>query len=771
MTIFDGSNFSEWYERGQFSLGILDLDLALISDKPPEATDDNLSPSNRVCLEFLKSVEERFKRADKSLAGTLMAELTTMKYDGQKGIQQHILNMTEKTAKLKALGMGMDESFLVQFVLNSLPSQFAPFKIHYNTNSDQWNLNELTSKCIQEEVRLRQEGHNLALAVTHGVTKKKGKFKKGRNFPPKKSGPGEGSQNHDGKFTVSCYFCGKKGHVKKDCIKRKAWFEKRGINLSFVCYESNLAEVPSNTWWIDSGATTHVTNLMQGFLTTRKPKESEKFLYMGNRLKVEVVAVGTYRLLLETGHRMDLLNTFYVPSISRNLVSLSKLDATGYSVLFSSGQLSLMLNSVTIGSGILCDGLYKISLNHEFAQALITLHSNVGSKRGLINENSSILWHRRLGHISRERIERLVKEGILQNLDFTDFHVCVNCIKGKQTKHTKKGATRSNELLEIIHTDICGPLSIPCFTGEKYFITFIDDLSRYGYVYLMHEKSQAIDIFEMFITEVERQLDKKIKIVRSDQGGEYYGRYDESGQNPGPFAKFLEKHGIRAQYTMPGTPQQNGVAERRNRTLMEMVRSMMSYSSVPISLWGEALKTAMYILNRVPSKAVPKTPFELWTGRKPSLRHIHIWGCPAEARIYNPHEKKLDSRTVSGYFIGYPDKSKGYRFYCPNHSVRIVETGNARFLENGEISGSNEPRKVDIEEIRVDIPPPFLPQEIIVPQPVQQVEDNEQNNRDGSLPLENIAIENAVEPPQPAPLRRSQRERRPAITDDYVVYL
>ena len=201
-------------------------------------------PQTEFASEFLKSVEERFKRADKSLAGTLMTELTTMKYDGQKGIQQHILNMTEKAAKLKALGMGMDESFLVQFVLNSLPSQFAPFKIQYNTNRDQWNLNELTSKCIQEEVRLRQEGHNLALVVAHGVTKKKGKFKKGKNFPPKKSGPGEGSQSHNGKFTVSCYFCGKKGHVKKDCIKHKAWFEKRGINLYFVCYESNLAEVP-----------------------------------------------------------------------------------------------------------------------------------------------------------------------------------------------------------------------------------------------------------------------------------------------------------------------------------------------------------------------------------------------------------------------------------------------------------------------------------------------------------------------------------------------
>ena len=94
----------------------------------------------------------------------------------------------------------------------------------------------------------------------------------------------------------------------------------------------------------------------------------------------------------------------------------------------------------------------------------------------------------------------------------------MDCIKGKQTKHTKKGATRSNELLKIVHTDICGPLSVPCFTGEKYFITFIDDLSRYGYVYLMHEKSQAIDIFEMFITEVERQLDKKIKLLDQIEG-------------------------------------------------------------------------------------------------------------------------------------------------------------------------------------------------------------------------------------------------------------
>ena len=128
---------------------------------------------------------------------------------------------------------------------------------------------------------------------------------------------------------------------------------------------------------------------------------------------------------------------------------------------------------------------------------------------------------------------------------------------------------------------------------------------------MLKEKSQAINALEVFVNEVERQLEKKVKIVRSDRGGEHYGKYDELGQNPGPFAKFLKRHGICAQYTMPDTPQQNGVVERRNRTLMDMVRSMMSNSSLPISLWMYALNTIVYLLNRIPSKAIPKIPFEL----------------------------------------------------------------------------------------------------------------------------------------------------------------
>ncbi|RVW20958.1 Retrovirus-related Pol polyprotein from transposon TNT 1-94 [Vitis vinifera] len=230
--------------------------------------------------------------------------------------------------------------------------------------------------------------------------------------------------------------------------------------------------------------------------------------------------------------------------------------------------------------------------------------------------------------------------------------------------------------------------------------------------------------------EVELQLNKRIKSVKSDCGGEYYGRYDGSGeQRPGPFAKYLEECGIVPQYTMPGSPSMNGVAERRNRTLKDMVRSMISHSTLLEKLWGEALKTAAYILNRVPTKAAAKTPYELCTGRKPSLKHFHIWGCPAEARPYKPHEKKLDSKTVSSYFIGYAERSRGFKFY--DLAIRsIFETGTATFFEDVEFGGRNQARNIVFEEEEgstiafdnVQVSLPIIDQEVnLDPQPTDNI--------------------------------------------------
>ena len=355
-----------------------------------------------------------------------------------------------------------------------------------------------------------------------------------------------------------------------------------------------------------------------------------------------------------------------------------------------------------------------------------------------------------------------MSDRILEPLDYTDLDVCVECIKGKQTNIIKLSANRSSGVLQLIHTDICGPFPTASWNGQQYFITFIDDYSRYGYLYLIHEKSQSLDVFKSFKAEVENQLGEKIKAVKSDRGGEYYGRYDGSGeQRPGPKVKFLEECGIVPQYTMPGQPRMNGVAERRNRTLKDMVRSMISHSSLPESLWGEALKTAVYILNRVPSKAVAKTPYELWTGKKPSIKHLHLWGCPAEARPYRPHENKLDSRTVSCYFVGYPERSRGFQFDDPS-TKSFFETGNARFLED-----------VVFEEESV-----LLPNVVIDDcQPVDIVQDTFQDNNEDlpiELPTQNQEAapeEQTQQPQEEVPLRRSTREKRSAISSDYIVFL
>ena len=169
-----------------------------------------------------------------------------------------------------------------------------------------------------------------------------------------------------------------------------------------------------------------------------------------------------------------------------------------------------------------------------------------------------------------------------------------------------------------------------------------------------------------------------------------------------------------------------------------MVRSMISHSSLPESLWGEALKTAVYILNMVPSKVVSKTPYELWTGKKPVIKHLHIWGCPAEARPYRLHEGKLDSRTTSCYFVGYAERSRGFKFYDPLKKS-FFETGNARFLEDVEFGGEDKVRNVVFEEEYIPLPAIVIDND----QPIDIVQDTIQNNNEDSsieLPTQNLDV-------------------------------
>ncbi|KAL0402176.1 UNVERIFIED_CONTAM: Retrovirus-related Pol polyprotein from transposon TNT 1-94 [Sesamum latifolium] len=223
-------------------------------------------------------------------------------------------------------------------------------------------------------------------------------------------------------------------------------------------------------------------------------------------------------------------------------------------------------------------------------------------KRKLDNHEDAQIWHARLGHISKDRIKRLVDSKSLEIDNLDHLPTRESCLKGKRR--------------------------------FSYFITFTDDHSWYGYVYLMRYKSEAFGRFKEYRLEVENQTNRKIKALRSNRGGEYLN---------GEFIDYLKENGILSQWTPPGTPKLNGVAERRNRTLLDMVRSMMSFTELPSSFWGYALEKAAKLLNIAPSKSVPQTPYEIWHGKPASYKYLRVWDSPAYVKRLVGD--KLDSRS------------------------------------------------------------------------------------------------------------------------------
>ncbi|KAJ9546750.1 hypothetical protein OSB04_019293 [Centaurea solstitialis] len=268
----------------------------------------------------------------------------------------------------------------------------------------------------------------------------------------------------------------------------------------------------------------------------------------------------------------------------------------------------------------------------------------------------------------------------------------------------------------LVDQDVCGPFSHVARGGYRYFITFTDDFSRYGYVYLMRHKSESFERFREFQNEVQNQLGRKIKFLRSDRGGEYLS--DE-------FDNHLMECGIVSQLTPPYTPQMNGVSERRNRTLLDMVRMMMCHSTLPMSFWGHALETAAHILNRAPTKSVEKTPYEIWKGKKPNISFLRIWGC--EVYVKRPTSEKLKPKSDKCFFVGYPRTTVGYYFYNPEEN-KVFVARNGKFLEEKFLSSGNTRKDVDLqvvdEENTTPIVEPEIQHENVEPQsePIEEVQ-------------------------------------------------
>ncbi|KAJ9553288.1 hypothetical protein OSB04_017333 [Centaurea solstitialis] len=356
------------------------------------------------------------------------------------------------------------------------------------------------------------------------------------------------------------------------------------------------------SWVIDTGSGNHICNHLQGFTRRKTLRKDRSNLRVGEGTPLIAEAVGSYSLSLPSGLVLELNNCYYIPNMIKNVLSFDLLVDQGFYYKYSYKMISVFKDNIFYFKATPVDGLYTVNLKDNNSEIYHI------SKRSKDIEDQTYLWHCRLGHINKKRVELLLKGGFLGNFDYKPFDNCESCLSGKMTKQPFNSENeRATDLLEIIHTDVCGPFSHVARGGYRYFITFTDDFSRYGYVYLMRHKSETFEKFKEYQNEVQNLLDKRIKFLRSDRGGEYLS--DE-------FDNHLMECGIVSQLTPPYTPQMNGVSERRNRTLLDMVRTMMCHSSLPVSFWGHALETAAHILNRAPTKSVEKTPYELWKENK-----------------------------------------------------------------------------------------------------------------------------------------------------------
>ncbi|KAK1645515.1 hypothetical protein QYE76_063320, partial [Lolium multiflorum] len=764
----NGSNFTDWFRHVRIFLNGGNLQYVLdapLGDPPAETETDEVknvymtrkTRYSQVQCAILCSLEsdlqKRFEHHDpheliKELKTIFETHAAVECYEASKhffscmmeegsSISEHMLVMTGHAKKLSDLGIVIPNRLGINRVLQSLPPSYKNFVMNYNMQNMNKEFPELFGMLKAAEIEIKKE-HQVLMVNKTTSFKKQGKSKGKNKKSGKKAATPPVKPKSGPKPDAECYYCKEKGHWKRNCSKYLADLKsglikkkKEGISDIHVI-DVYLTSSRSSTWVFDTGSVAHICNSKQELKNKRQLLKDEVTMRVGNGSKVNVIAVGTLPLHLPSGLVLSLNNCYYVPALSMNIISGSCLMQDGYSFKSENNGCSIFMNNIFYGRAPQKNGLFLLDLDSSNTH----IH-NIDAKRIKLNDNSTYMWHCRLGHIGVKRMKKLHTDGLLESLDFESLDRCEACLMGKMTKTPFSGMMeRATDLLEIIHTDVCGPMSVASRGGYRYVLTFTDDLSRYGYIYLMKHKSETFEKFKEFQSEVENQRNKKIKFLRSDRGGEYLS-YE--------FSMHLKKCGILSQLTPPGTPQRNGVSERRNRTLLDMVRSMMSLTDLPLSFWSYALETAAFTLNRAPSKSVETTPYELWFNKKPKLSFLKVWGCEAYVKKLQPD--KLEPKAEKCVFIGYPKETIGYTFYHRSEG-KIFVAKNGTFLEKEFLTKEVTGRKVELDEIEESLlvdQSSAVPENVPVP-PTPATEEANDNDHETSN-------ETATEP------RRSTRDR------------
>lgn len=676
-------------------------------------------------------------------AQTLRRDFNNITFKDGESVDDFYMRITSLVNNLRVLGDTKDETEVVRKILQVVPERLEQVAISIETLLDvgTMTVEEVIGRLRAVEQRLEARkltaelGSRLLLSTKEeemitqlrrqekeGVRRGNGKFG-GGNFP----GGGSNRNNNSGgsrpgflqpsqgrqsprKATKEdqCHYCKKYGHWQRDCRKKQrneaahlvqtheedgeegpilmmaqvapnpsplhselaSEHEHQHVFLNEVKATVELGntgkvEQTRGVWYLDTGASNHMTgniavfsNLDRGITGTVK---------FGDDSLVDIHGRGTIIFSAQRGSHRVLSDVYYIPSLRSNIISLGQLDENGCQVLIEQGVLRVR----DPGKDLLVkvkrsqNRLYKINLTIAQPISFLARTDDVAWR-----------WHERYGHLGFEALRKLSRDDMVRGMPQLDHvdQLCDACLVGKQrrTPFPQEAKYRATGLLDLVHGDLCGPVTPATHGGRRYFLLLVDDLSRYLWLILLASKDEAAAAIKKFQAGVEVETGRKLRALRTDRGGEFTSV---------TFGDYCAEKGVQRQLTAPYSPQQNGVVERKNQSVMSMARCLLKAKAMPSTFWGEAVCTAVFILNRSPTKALQgKTPYEVWHGKKPAVHFMRTFGCIAHVKVTRPHAKKLDDRSIKMVFVGYEPGTKGYRVYNPENG-RLYVTRDVIFDE------------------------------------------------------------------------------------------
>ena len=594
----------------------------------------------------------------------LWIELTQAQLDNNSPLAPQLAKLNEARIKLANASMGVSDIQYCLILLHSLPKSYdiVASTLLASGPATALKYSEITARILNEEGR--KAGPSASLNVAQAPIKYSKKKKKDHS-------------------NLTCHYCEKKGHIQPNCRKKKRdeaeekKKEEKGSSSGgnkaanvheLVSSSASIVEVDDNElavslysaerlrWMMDSGATHHMSPQKSDFVDYTPCPGTVR---LGDKSTVDQVGVGSVVLKTSEGTQFTLTNVLHIPKLKTRFLSTRALVERGATVLFDQRSFKIAVNQHCVAVGYLEGNLYWLD------SSLASL--NIHTRHGAIPLH---VWHQRMGHMSHLALKSHGPSATT-GMDFAKSvmsipSTCHGCETGKSARRPFSGSGRStSRILEVVHSDLAGPVHVKSIQGSLHYATFIDDHSRHAVVYYLRTKDQFIRALKTFLAWAETQTSNKMHALHSDRGGEYMAETVQS---------ILNEKGIEHHRTMPGSPQQNGKAERFNRTIMDKAMAMLHAAGLSLGFWECAVDTAVHVYNRTPTRTLGwRTPYELWnSGQIPDVSHFRIFGCKGYMHVPDDKRRKLDAKAIEVTLVGYESGAKGYRLWDKHtHSLKL----------------------------------------------------------------------------------------------------